>query len=57
MPLLSFLDENRGNILVTKLSCLVNVFPFQFKVHSCRAFFLFFFFSEPQTEVRNTGEP
>ena len=35
MPLLSFLDENRGHILVThiKMFCLVNVFLFQFKVH------------------------
>ena len=53
MPLLSFLDENRGNILVTllyKLFCLINVFRFQFKVHRCIEFFFSFL-------VPNTGEP
>ena len=43
MPLLSFLDENRGNIIGgTTFSCLVNVFLFQFKVHRCSAIFFFF---------------
>ena len=48
MPLPSFLDDNRGNILVT-LSChaVVNVFLFQFKVHLCSVCF-FFSFSETQ---------
>ena len=33
-PLLSFLDENRGNIFVNMfVTCLVNVFVFPFKVH------------------------
>ena len=43
MPLLSFLDENRGNILVKLcfIVCLANVFLFQFKVHRCSAFFVF----------------
>ena len=49
MPLLSFLDENRGNILVTLVFYLVNIFLFQFKVHHCSGFFFF--------KVRNTGEP
>ena len=41
MPLLLFLDENRGNIIGgTTFSCLVNVFLFQFKVHRCSGFFL-----------------
>ena len=40
MPLLSFFDENRGNIIGgTTFSCLVNVFLFQFKVHRCSAVF------------------
>ena len=42
MLLLSFLDENRGNIIGgTTFSCLVNVFLFQFKVHRCSAIFFF----------------
>ena len=49
MPLLLFLDENRGNIIGgTTFSCLVNVFLFQFKVHRCRAFFFFFLKAETQ---------
>ena len=45
MPVLSFLDENRGNIIGgTTCSCLVCVFLFQLKVHRCSAMFFFFFF-------------
>ena len=47
MPLLSFLDENLGNIYISdiKLFCLVNVFLFQFKVHRCSECVFFSFLS------------
>ena len=42
MPLLSFLDENRGEVFVNMfaiVTCLVNVLVFPFKVHRRSASF------------------